>query len=132
MEFHESNAIYLQIASNIMDRIVQDEWLIEKRIPSVRVMATELSVNPNTIMRAYMFLESKNIIQNQRGIGYFVSPNASSAIIALRKQEFLEQDLPKFFRSLDLLNIDIREIENLYHAHQNSTNTGNKDQYEEK
>lgn len=114
MEFSESNAIYLQIAHHGMERILKGVWSENERIPSVRDMAIDVAVNPNTVMRAYTFLESKNIIHNQRGIGYFVSQNASSIIQELRKQEFIDNDLPKLFRSMNLLKIGIDEIQRRY------------------
>ena len=70
MQFRESRAIYLQIADYICERILLKQWKTDERIPAVRELAVQLEVNPNTVMRTYEFLQSQNIIQNQRGIGF--------------------------------------------------------------
>jgi DNA-binding transcriptional regulator YhcF (GntR family) len=76
MQFRETVSIYLQIADYICERILLREWKVDERIPSVRELAMQLEVNPNTVMRTYEFLQQQNIIYNQRGIGYFVAADA--------------------------------------------------------
>ena len=76
MEFKNNKSIALQIADNLSERILNGAIAIEEKIPSVRELAAEMGVNPNTIVRSYAELQSKNIISNQRGIGYFVSNEA--------------------------------------------------------
>jgi GntR family transcriptional regulator len=57
MNFNENQVIYLQIADFVTDKILMDQWRIEEKIPSVRDLAAELQVNPNTVMRAYELLQ---------------------------------------------------------------------------
>ena len=76
MQFRESQAIYLQIADFVCEKILLKEWKAEERIPAVRELAIQLEVNPNTVMRTYEFLQQQEIIYNQRGIGYFVAQGA--------------------------------------------------------
>ena len=110
MQFRESQAIYLQIADYVCEKILLKEWKPEERIPSVRELAVQLEVNPNTVMRTFEFLQQQNIIYNQRGIGYFVSPQAPKHAAQYRKDEFTEKDLPAVFRNMYLLDIDIEEL----------------------
>jgi DNA-binding transcriptional regulator YhcF (GntR family) len=90
MQFRESIAIYLQIADYILERILLKQWRTDERIPAVRELAVQLEVNPNTVMRTYEFLQGQNIIYNQRGIGYFVAPDAIKNATQYRKTEFIE------------------------------------------
>ncbi len=110
MQFRESTAIYLQIADYICERILLKKWKSGERIPAVRELAVQLEVNPNTVMRTFEFLQGQNIIHNQRGIGYFVSPDAIKNVTQYRKTEFIEKELPHFFRSLSLLGMDLDEL----------------------
>jgi GntR family transcriptional regulator len=110
MQFRESQAIYLQIADFVCEKILLKEWKPGERIPSVRELAIQLEVNPNTVMRTFEFLQQQEIIHNQRGIGYFVSDNAVSQATVYRKNAFTEKDLPTIFRNLYLLNMDIEEL----------------------
>ena len=110
MQFRESQAIYLQIADFVCEKILLKEWKTEERIPSVRELAVQLEVNPNTVMRTFEFLQQQDIIYNQRGIGYFVSTAAMNNAQQYRKNEFLEKDLPQFFRNMFLLGMDPDEL----------------------
>lgn len=110
MQFRESQAIYLQIADFVCEKILLKEWKVEERIPSVRELAVQLEVNPNTVMRTFEFLQQQEIIHNQRGIGYFVSTTAIKNAQQYRKIEFLEKDLPQVFRNMFLLGMEPDEL----------------------
>lgn len=114
MEFKDNKAIYLQIADYVCEQILLEKWIEEGKVPSVRELAISLEVNPNTIMRTYELLQNKNIIQNRRGIGYFIDEDAATNVICFRKENFLSDDLPAFFRNMYLLNISFSELEEKY------------------
>jgi len=117
MEFKETQAIYLQIGDYVCEQILLGRWKEGDRIPSVRELGVELEVNPNTAVRTYDFLQSREIIFNKRGIGYFVSDDAGRKIILYRKKQFLEQDLPVVFKNMTLLEMSFVELENKYHQY---------------
>ncbi len=114
MEFGKDQAIYLQIADIICENILSGEWAGETKIPSIREMAVSLEVNPNTVMRTYTYLQDKEIIQNRRGIGYFITENALPLTRQLKKNEFLNIQLPQIFKMMKLLNVDMAELKTLY------------------
>src|SRR5438046_10679274 len=110
MQFRESQAIYLQIADFVCEKILLKEWKTEERIPAVRELAIQLEVNPNTVMRTFEFLQQQEIIYNQRGIGYFVAAQALKNAQQYRRNEFVEKDLPQVFRTMYLLGMDPEEL----------------------
>jgi DNA-binding transcriptional regulator YhcF (GntR family) len=110
MQFRETVSIYLQIADYICERILLKQWKVEERIPSVRELAMQLEVNPNTVMRTYDFMQQQSIIYNQRGIGYFVSLDAIKNAMLYRKTEFVENELPVIFRNMNMLGMDLEEL----------------------
>jgi GntR family transcriptional regulator len=114
MNFKDKEAIYLQIADHITEHIALDKWLLNDKIPSVREMAGELGVNPNTVMRTYEHLQNQEIIFNRRGLGYFVAADAIDKIKTIRKERFMQQELPDFFRSMYLLDINMEEMQKYY------------------
>lgn len=114
MEFRERKSIYLQIADIIIERIINGIWGEEQRIPSVREMATEMQVNPNTVVRSYNYLQSLGIIYNRRGIGYFISFDARKKALEIKREEFTREKLPEIFKEMTLLKIPIYEFEELY------------------
>ncbi len=114
MDFQDKKAIYLQIADYVCEQILLNQWNESDKIPSIRDLAIELEVNPNTVMRTYAFLQDKNIIEMQRGVGYFVAEKARKFALEFKKEEFMTVDLPNIFKSMDLLSIDLDDIGQLY------------------
>jgi GntR family transcriptional regulator len=110
MEFREKQAIYLQIAEYVFEEILLKKWQDGDKILSIRDLAVTLGVNPNTVQRTYDFLSQQGIIANRRGMGFFVEPDAEAKIIAFRREQFLKNELPNFFRNLYLLKIDIATL----------------------
>ena len=110
MQFRDSVSIYLQIADYICEKILLKEWKVDERVPSVRELAMQLEVNPNTVMRTYEFLQQQNIIYNQRGSGYFVGSDAIKNATQYRKTEFMDNELPVLFRNMYMLGMDVEEL----------------------
>ena len=113
MEFHSQRAIFLQIADLLTDGILEKKWAVGERIPSVRELAASIEVNPNTVMRAYTFLQDQEIIINKRGIGFFVTSDSVERIIQLKKAEFIFHDIPQIAKTLKLLKLSFEEMERL-------------------
>jgi DNA-binding transcriptional regulator YhcF (GntR family) len=114
MDFREGQAIYLQIAEYVCEQILLKQWQLGNKIISIRDLAVAMEVNPNTVQRAYDFLQQREIIINKRGVGYFIEENAIERVIAFRKEQFIENELPVFFRNMYLLNIPVDEIKERY------------------
>ncbi len=110
MTFNDKKAIYLQVADLICDNILQGKSGEEERIPSVRETAAEVEVNSNTVMRSYDWLQNHQIIYTKRGLGYFVSPDAKSRIMAMRREEFFEESVPELVRTMRILGITTEEL----------------------
>jgi len=120
MEFQQHQAIYLQIADMISEKILSGEWKPNDRIPSVREMAVSIEVNPNTVMRTYTYLLDRDILFNKRGIGYFVSEKGFQNAGLLKKNDFISRDLPRVFKTMDLLKIKIGELKSYYDVYKKS------------
>ena len=114
MEFNQPKGIYLQIADQIRDRILEAEWAEGERIPSIRELAVSLGVNPNTVTKSYQALTDRGIIENQRGLGYFVAADARRAILREIKNEFVSEELPRVFRTMRLLDMRVDELTDYY------------------
>ena len=80
------------------------------RIPSVREMGAIVGVNPNTIVRSYQLLETREIIYNKRGLGYFVKDGAVARIKENVKNEFIANELPQFKAKAQMLGITKEEL----------------------
>ncbi len=74
IDYQDKRPIYEQITEKLKNLIVKGVLTENEKIPSVRNMAIELSINPNTIQRAYQELEHDGYIYTVKGRGNFVSP----------------------------------------------------------
>lgn len=118
MKFKENNkAIYLQIADKLCDDVLTGATLPGARIPSVREYAATLEVNANTVMRSYEYLERLGVIFNRRGIGFFIADTAREVITAMRRETFIEGEVPYFFHQLSLLGVSSDELKTMFETY---------------
>ncbi len=114
MEFNDNQAIYLQIADYFCDRILKKQWKEGEKIPSIRDIAVLMEVNPNTAIRTFNFLQEKGIIFNKRGIGYFVAEDGYKKTLAFKKENFVNEELPRVFHTMDVLKMRTTDLERHY------------------
>ncbi|MBP5680104.1 MAG: GntR family transcriptional regulator [Bacteroidales bacterium] len=112
MEF-QTNAqpIFLQIYDLLCDRVLRGELKPDDQLPSVRELAVELEVNPNTVMRTIERLLQQEIIYSKRGKGNFLTDKAYNIILEVRTRRLLEQKLPALADELKLLHFGPAEVE---------------------
>jgi GntR family transcriptional regulator len=77
--------IYEQIASQVIFAVAGGDLSAGELLPSVRDLASQLVVNPNTVVRAYQELERDNVIETRRGLGMAVAVGALKACTEKRK-----------------------------------------------
>lgn len=112
MQFNTLSPIYLQIAEYIHDLILNRVWDDGQRIPSVRDMAMELEVNPNTVIRTYALLQDEGTLENQRGIGYFTAKDARTLVLKQRREKFIKRELPALFSTMETLGLTLEDLQN--------------------
>lgn len=110
MEFNESKNIFLQIRDWVADQILQGKIIPGEKIPSVRELAIKMEVNRNTVMRSYSLMEEEGIIENKRGIGFFVASNAKQNLLKKQKQTFLKDELPAILHRIEVLQLNSKDL----------------------
>lgn len=121
MNYNNTQAIFIQIVDLICERVLNEHYKPEERSPSVRELAAEMQVNPNTVMRSYERLQNNGIIYNRRGIGYFFTTDAKDKIINMRHNQFIEETLPAVFKEMKLLNVKLEDLIKAYNTYTNKT-----------
>ena len=129
MNFNTNQSIFIQIADRVCDRVLSGEYQADARIPSVRELAVEMEVNPNTVMRSFERLQANDIIYNKRGIGYFIASDAEKKIRKMRHNQFVDEVLPSVFKEMHLLGVNLSELTEAYNLY---SSTLNSDNYEKK
>lgn len=90
MQFRIDNAsdrpVYLQIIDQVKRDVALGRLIKEERLPTVRQLAQQLAINPNTIAKAYRQLEQEGIIVTRAGAGAFVAGLDSNLSRAVRRK----------------------------------------------
>ena len=76
LDYRDSRPLYEQVAERLRELMFKGALPQDAQLPSVRSLATELSINPNTIQRAYTELERQGYIYSIKGKGSFVADNS--------------------------------------------------------
>lgn len=71
--------VYRQLIDQVLLAVATGSLVAGQQLPTVRQVAVDLAINPNTVLRAYRELEIRGAISTQQGIGTFVTPQAASA-----------------------------------------------------
>ena len=107
LDYQDRRPIYEQVVQKIQLLILRAVLAPTCQLPSVRKLATELSINPNTIQRAYAELEQQGFIYPVKGRGNFVSPDAE---LIQKQKEYYFKDLKKVVRLCKKLGISKDEL----------------------
>lgn len=90
MDFKTNKPIYQQIVDFCFSKILTREWRAEERVVSVRELSTQLAVNSRTVLKAYEYLQTEDIIYPERGMGFYLSKDAVKKVMRIQKKEFLK------------------------------------------
>lgn len=114
-DFKSTKGIFQQIADTLSHRILEGTLQAGDRVPSVRDLSEEFEVNRNTLLRTYSLLSDAGIIDNKRGVGFFVADDAVDRIRSREKTAFFADELPDFLNKVRLLGLtkdDLAELLN--------------------
>lgn len=108
MEFDPNIPIYIQIMTYIKKEIVTGRLHEGNKVPSVRELAGELQINPNTIQRTFQELEREGIIETRRGTGRYVTKERGR--IMEMKKDMSKELLTAFINGMNALGFSEEEI----------------------
>ncbi|MGN8889258.1 GntR family transcriptional regulator [Dysosmobacter sp. HCP28S3_G4] len=110
LNYRDSRPIYEQIRDELRKLIVSGALATDEKLPSVRALAAQLAINPNTIQRAYNELEAEGYIYSVPGKGSFAAGNDAAG--ARRREELLRQarDLLRELRYLGVCQEELAAL----------------------
>ena len=120
--FNSDMPIYTQLISQIKFAIVSGKLPPGERMSTVRDLASEAGVNPNTMQRAFQELEREGLVFSQRSSGRFVTEDVS--IIEKAKMALAQEHISKFITSMERLGYDRAEIIALLEEKNEEDNNG--------
>lgn len=102
--------LYVQLVERLKHSIATGAIKAGEQLPSVRKMAEDLLINPNTVVRAYRDLESEGIVELRHGSGVFVCESVAARAEVMKKAEPIVRSAVDRLESLDLTEDDIRRL----------------------
>ena len=114
-KFDEKSPIYVQIAQHIKMQIISQEIKSGDQLPTVRELAEEAGVNPNTMQKALSDFESTGLVHSERTSGRFIT-NDDNLIKELRKS-LVDVQIEEFFKNMGKLGFTGKEIIQLVEQH---------------
>ncbi|NLT48977.1 MAG: GntR family transcriptional regulator [Clostridiales bacterium] len=109
LDLKSRTSIYEQVVDNIKELILAGVLSAEEKLPSVRELSKTLTVNPNTIQKAYRELEYQGFIYTVAGLGTFVSKAVDKEVDVRRVGEVTEE-LRRGIRELGFLGLTQEQI----------------------
>ena len=100
--------IYLQVIEDISRRLIQGELILGEKLPSVRELAVQYQINPNTVSRVYKEMESRGLCYTKRGMGTFITED--SGMIKKLQSEMAEECLDSFLQGMKAIGIGLDEM----------------------
>ena len=107
-KFDEKSPIYVQISQNIKMQIISQEIKNGDQLPTVRELAEEAGVNPNTMQRAFSELEREGMVYSQRTSGRFVTEDTD--LIMQKRREVAEAELESLVNNMQKMGFQINDI----------------------
>ncbi|EHJ52564.1 GntR family transcriptional regulator [Streptococcus macacae] len=107
-KFDEKSPIYLQIANHIKMQIISQEIKPGQKLPTVRDLAEEAGVNPNTMQRAFISLEQEGMVFSVRTSGRFVTED--KALIEKVRHKLAQFELQSFITKMTIIGFDKNDL----------------------
>ena len=107
-EFQDHLPIYAQLMDTLKRRIITGRYLPGEKLPSVRELAAEAGINPNTVQRAFSELEREGLIYTQRATGKYVTENADE--IKTARQELAKSQVADFLTTMQSLGYSVGDV----------------------
>jgi GntR family transcriptional regulator len=108
LDMRSRKPIYEQLVDKMKELIINEVIKPDEQLPSVRTLATQLTINPNTIQKAYRELETQGFIYSVKGKGNFVNP--TNQIMDTGKIEAVKTELEKLIIEALYLGIDADDL----------------------
>ena len=107
-EFPDHLPIYAQLMDTLKRRIITGRYLPGEKLPSVRELAAEAGINPNTVQRAFSELEREGLIYTQRATGKYVTENADE--IKSARQALAKTQVAEFLSNMQSLGYSVGDV----------------------
>lgn len=106
----DNQPIYRQLRDRVVAMILEGTLKEGDPLPSVRAVAADYQINPLTVLKGYQALVDEELVEKRRGLGMFVKPGASRALMKNEREVFLKTEWPQMMQRIDRLDLDVKEL----------------------
>lgn len=107
-ELNSDKPVYLQLIEQVKRNILSGKYVAGEKLPSVRDLASEAAVNPNTMQRALVELERDGLLYAERTSGRFITDNKE--LIKAMKKEMVIEEVKQFMERMKTLGFEYEDI----------------------
>ena len=110
VQWNDGAPIYRQLKERVIAMMLDGELKPGDALPSVRQVAAEYQLNPITVSRAYQELADEALVEKRRGLGMFVTEEASKKLLASERQRFLNEEWPQVLERIQRLGLALEDL----------------------
>src|SRR5689334_13215211 len=120
LDLHSGVPVYRQIIDQVIGGIAAGALFMGDQLPTVRQLAVDLSINPNTVIRAYRELEIRGVLETQQGTGTFIS-HQKVKLDEVERQRQLTQLVTEFVARAGAAGFTVDDLLEQLHDRRNGT-----------
>ncbi|MBU6510388.1 MAG: GntR family transcriptional regulator [Gammaproteobacteria bacterium] len=109
-KWSDNQPIYRQLRDRVVAMILEGSLKEGDPLPSVRTIAADYQINPLTVLKGYQALVDEDLVEKRRGLGMFVKPGASRALMKNEREVFLKSEWPQIIARIERLDLEPREL----------------------
>ena len=110
LDWNDAQPIYRQLRDRVVAMMLDGDLREGDSLPSVRQVASDLRVNPLTVLKSYQQLADEQLIEKRRGLGMFVRPGARELLLQDERERFLNIEWPRVVETIQRLGLDPRVL----------------------
>jgi len=110
IQWTDGAPIYRQLKDRVIAMMLDGVLKPGDALPSVRQVAAEYQLNPITVSRAYQELADEALVEKRRGLGMFVTEEASKKLLASERQRFLHEEWPAVAERIQRLGLSTEDL----------------------
>ena len=110
IQWSDGAPIYRQLKERVIAMMLDGQLKPGDARPSVRQVAAEYQLNPITVSRAYQELADEALVEKRRGLGMFVTEEASRKLLGSERERFLTEEWPQVLERIRLLGLTPEDL----------------------
>jgi GntR family transcriptional regulator len=110
IQWSDGAPIYRQLKDRVIAMMLDGVLKPGDALPSVRQVAAEYQLNPITVSRAYQELADEALVEKRRGLGMFVTDEASKKLMTSERERFLQEERPAVAERINRLGLSTEEL----------------------